>query len=37
MAYLGGVLALVGVSLARRKPRPRVQEHAQPEAGALTR
>jgi drug/metabolite transporter (DMT)-like permease len=28
MAYVGGVLALVGVSLARRKPRVRVPEGA---------
>ena len=38
MAYAGGVLALVGVYLARRKPRPpRPATHAQPEAGALNR
>jgi drug/metabolite transporter (DMT)-like permease len=37
MAYAGGVLALVGVSVARRKPRPKVPDHAQPEAGALNR
>ena len=37
MAYAGGVLALVGVSVARRKPRPKVTDHAQPEAGALNR
>ena len=35
MAYAGGVLALVGVYVARRKPRPRTPTHAQPEAGAL--
>jgi drug/metabolite transporter (DMT)-like permease len=28
MAYVGGVLALVGVSLARRRPRARVPEGA---------
>ena len=37
MAYVGGVLALVGVGVARRKPRPKVREHSQPEAGALNR
>jgi drug/metabolite transporter (DMT)-like permease len=39
MAYAGGVLALVGVGVARRKPRPRHHpaDHAQPEAGALNR
>jgi drug/metabolite transporter (DMT)-like permease len=38
MAYAGGVLALVGVYVARRKPRPpRTPTHAQPEAGALNR
>jgi drug/metabolite transporter (DMT)-like permease len=35
MAYAGGVLALVGVAVARRKPRPKVSDHAQPEAAAL--
>ena len=37
MAYAGGALALVGVYVARRKPRPRTPTHAQPEAGALNR
>jgi drug/metabolite transporter (DMT)-like permease len=37
MAYAGGVLALVGVGVARRKPRPKTADHAQPEAGALNR
>jgi drug/metabolite transporter (DMT)-like permease len=37
MAYAGGVLALVGVGVARRKPRPKLRDHAQPEAGALNR
>jgi drug/metabolite transporter (DMT)-like permease len=37
MAYAGGVLALVGVGVARRKPRPKAPDHAQPEAGALNR
>ncbi len=37
MAYAGGVLALVGVYLARRKPRRKTPDHAQPEAGALNR
>jgi drug/metabolite transporter (DMT)-like permease len=37
MAYAGGALALVGVYVARRKPRPRTPDHAQPEAGALNR
>jgi drug/metabolite transporter (DMT)-like permease len=37
MAYAGGVLALVGVGVARRKPRPRTTDHAQPEAAALNR
>ena len=35
MAYAGGALALVGVAVARRKPRPRPAEPAQPEAAAL--
>jgi drug/metabolite transporter (DMT)-like permease len=35
MAYAGGVLALVGVAVARRKPRPSRPEAAQPEAAAL--
>ena len=37
MAYAGGVLALVGVAVARRKPRPRPADHAPPEAAALNR
>ncbi len=37
MAYAGGALALVGVYVARRKPRPTTPTHAQPEAGALNR
>ena len=37
MAYVGGVLALVGVWLARRKPRRRIREHPQPEAAAFQR
>ncbi len=38
MAYAGGVLALVGVGVARRKPRPKnPPDHAQPEAAALNR
>ena len=36
MAYAGGALALVGVYVARRKPRPRTPA-PQPEAGALQR
>jgi drug/metabolite transporter (DMT)-like permease len=36
MAYAGGALALVGVGVARRKPRPKSPpDHAQPEAAAL--
>jgi drug/metabolite transporter (DMT)-like permease len=35
MAYAGGVLALVGVAVARRKPRPKGSESAHPEAAAL--
>ena len=35
MAYAGGALALVGVAVARRKPRARPTECAQPEAAAL--
>ena len=35
LAYAGGALALVGVAVARRKPRPRPTESAQPEAAAL--
>ena len=35
MAYAGGALALVGVAVARRKPRPGPAEPAQPEAAAL--
>ncbi len=37
MAYAGGVLALVGVAVARRKPRSRTTDHAPPEAAALNR
>jgi drug/metabolite transporter (DMT)-like permease len=37
MAYAGGVLALVGVAVARRKPRVPPIETAQPEAAALHR
>ncbi len=37
MAYAGGALALVGVSVARRKPRPRAHDPAHPEAAALPR
>ena len=37
MAYAGGVLALVGVAVARRKPRARPADHAPPEAAALNR
>jgi len=37
MAYAGGVLALVGVAVARRKPRARPADHAAPEAAALNR
>ena len=37
MAYAGGVLALVGVAVARRKPRVRPTDHAPPEAAALNR
>src|SRR5204862_6172166 len=37
MAYAGGALALVGVYVARRKPRRKALDHAQPEAGALNR
>jgi len=35
IAYAGGVLALVGVAVARRKPHPRPPAPAQPEAAAL--
>jgi len=35
MAYAGGVLALVGVAVARRKPRPKAPDPAHPEAAAL--
>ena len=35
MAYVGGVLALVGVAVARRKPRPGPPEPVHPEAAAL--
>jgi drug/metabolite transporter (DMT)-like permease len=37
MAYAGGVLALVGVALARRKPRPPAAQSPDPEAAALHR
>lgn len=37
MAYAGGVLALVGVAVARRKPKPRVVDAPVPEAAALNR
>jgi drug/metabolite transporter (DMT)-like permease len=37
LAYVGGVLALVGVAVTRRKPKVKQQEHAQPEAAALSR
>jgi drug/metabolite transporter (DMT)-like permease len=37
MAYAGGLLALVGVGVARRKPRPRTPDHTQPEVTALNR
>jgi drug/metabolite transporter (DMT)-like permease len=35
MAYAGGALALVGVSVARRKPRPPAAEAPAPESAAL--
>jgi drug/metabolite transporter (DMT)-like permease len=35
MAYAGGVLALVGVAVARHKPRPKTPDPAHPEAAAL--
>ncbi|MEO7941971.1 MAG: DMT family transporter [Marmoricola sp.] len=35
MAYAGGVLALVGVAVARRKPRPPAEEAPSPESAAL--
>ena len=35
MAYAGGALALVGVAVARRKPRPPAAETAHPETAAL--
>ncbi len=35
MAYAGGVLALVGVAVARRKPRPPAADAAAPETAAL--
>jgi drug/metabolite transporter (DMT)-like permease len=34
-AYAGGVLALVGVAVARRKPRPHPAEATHPESAAL--
>jgi drug/metabolite transporter (DMT)-like permease len=38
MAYAGGALALVGVAVARRKPRKRVKDApAAPEAAMLHR
>ncbi len=38
MAYAGGALALVGVAVARRKPRPRLAAaDCPPEAAALNR
>ena len=37
MAYAGGVLALVGVAVARRKPRPKQPVCPAPEAAALHR
>ena len=37
MAYAGGALALVGVAVARRKPRPRREDDAGSEAAMLTR
>jgi drug/metabolite transporter (DMT)-like permease len=37
MAYAGGVLALVGVAVARRKPRPPAAESPTPESAALHR
>ena len=38
MAYVGGALALVGVAVARRKPRPRpTADDSPPEAAMLTR
>jgi len=38
MAYAGGALALVGVAVARRKPRPRpTADDSPPEAAMLTR
>ncbi len=38
MAYAGGALALVGVGVARRKPKTKCPpDHAQPEAAALNR
>ena len=35
MAYAGGALALVGVAVARRKPRPKRSVSPAPEAAAL--
>jgi drug/metabolite transporter (DMT)-like permease len=37
MAYAGGVLALVGVAVARRKQRPKAPDPSHPEAAALNR
>jgi drug/metabolite transporter (DMT)-like permease len=38
LAYAGGVLALVGVGIARRQPRPKApRDHPHPEAAALNR
>ena len=37
MAYAGGLLALVGVGVARRKPRSTAPDPAHPEAAALDR
>jgi drug/metabolite transporter (DMT)-like permease len=37
LAYAGGVLALVGVGVARRKPRRPPVDHTAPEAAALNR
>ena len=37
MAYAGGVLALLGVALARRRPRPPAAEAPSPESAALHR
>jgi drug/metabolite transporter (DMT)-like permease len=37
IAYLGGALALVGVAVARRKPRVRAEQAPHPEAAGLHR